>query len=373
MTTPITSAPDERLPQTTSMTDFDSTIKHTESGLSQTAQAVEDITFGSVAGAFGKVLEYPFDTVKVRLQSRNQDVYKNALDCFKKSIRADGVVRGLYRGLSAPIVGAAVETSCLFFTYRISQDLLMKTVYRDKRRSEDLGMDALLVAGAMSGFFTSFALTPIELVKCQMQVPLSPGSCHGPGVRAVIGNVFRHNGLRGFWHGQSGTLIREAGGSAAWFGAYEGTKKFFKSRSSQARVPPSTPGAPAEGQAGPDLPMWQLAIAGACAGVSYNFAFYPADTIKSRMQTVQVGLKETENCQKTPPSALKVGTTLSPSYVPQTRQPLDFLATTKLIWQESGLRGMYRGCAITVGRSALSSPIIFCTFETLKRWRERLL
>jgi ornithine carrier protein len=81
-------------------------------------EAAKDILFGSTAGVVGKFIEYPFDTVKVRLQSQPDGLsllYKGPIDCFKQSFRQDGFF-GLYRGISAPLVGAAVETSSLFFS-----------------------------------------------------------------------------------------------------------------------------------------------------------------------------------------------------------------------------------------------------------------
>jgi ornithine carrier protein len=84
-------------------------------------EALKDIVYGSTAGVVGKFIEYPFDTVKVRLQSQPDGVplkYTGPLDCFKQSLRQDGFA-GLYRGISAPLVGAAVETSSLFFSVRI--------------------------------------------------------------------------------------------------------------------------------------------------------------------------------------------------------------------------------------------------------------
>ena len=81
-------------------------------------EALKDITFGSLAGITGKYMEYPFDTVKVRLQSQPDFLpaqYTGPLDCFRQSLRGDGFL-GLYRGVSAPLFGAAVETSSLFFS-----------------------------------------------------------------------------------------------------------------------------------------------------------------------------------------------------------------------------------------------------------------
>lgn len=87
----------------------------------QGEEALKDVVCGSLAGIVGKYIEYPFDTVKVRLQSQPATLplrYNGPLDCFKKSLQRDGFL-GIYRGISAPLVGAAVETSSLFFSVRL--------------------------------------------------------------------------------------------------------------------------------------------------------------------------------------------------------------------------------------------------------------
>lgn len=196
-------------------------------------------------------------------------------------------------------------------------------------------MSALLVCGAASGAFTSLALTPIELVKCKMQVPPEAGnvnvSARGPGPLAIMASVYRHQGLAGFWRGQLGTLIRETGGSAAWFGSYEGVSLLFRRARSEASA-----------AAKEALPVHQQMAAGAVAGMTYNFLFYPADTVKSRMQTEDVSQ--------------------------MTGGRRTFWAVGKALWEQQGLRGLYRGCGITVGRSAPSSAFIFSVYEALRKY-----
>lgn len=305
----------------------------------QGTEALKDIIFGSIAGIIGKTIEYPFDTVKVRLQSQPDHLpprYSGPLDCFRQSIRAEGL-SGLYRGISAPLVGAAIETSSLFFSYRIAQDALQATIL-PPTAGVPLPLSALLACGAASGAFTSLLLTPIELVKCQMQVPLSSSAIRGPGPLTIIASVFRHHGVFGFWHGQLGTLIRETGGSAAWFGSYEGVKMLFKwHRSRKTSLSPEVDSEVA-------LPIHQQLLAGATAGISYNFICFPADTIKSRMQTEEV--------------------------VAGSDGRRTFWASGKALWQQQGVKGMYRGCGITVGRAAPSSAFIFAVYEGLRNWWE---
>ncbi|KAJ0121046.1 hypothetical protein N8I77_004031 [Diaporthe amygdali] len=303
-------------------------------------ESIEDILYGSVAGIVGKYIEYPFDTVKVRLQSQPDHLplrYKGPLDCFRQSIKADGVL-GLYRGISAPLVGAAAENSSLFFFERIGRETLFKTGFCP--RDEPMPLPALFLTGAFSGIFTSFVLTPIELVKCKIQVPEhEAGAVRRAPLKplSVVKEIFRHDGFLGFWHGQMGTLIREAGGCAAWFGSKETTSKFFMNQNLKKA---KTQAQRDEMLANP-LPLWQQALAGASAGVAYNFLFFPADTIKSRMQTSPTD-----------------GSTLRRS----------FWAEAVALWQQAGLRGCYRGCGITCLRSAPSSAFIFMVFDGLKKY-----
>lgn len=273
----------------------------------------------------------------MRLQSQPDHLplrYTGPLDCFRQSIRSDGVL-GLYRGISAPLVGAALETSSLFFWERVGREGLFNAGVYD--REKPLPLSALWLTGAISGAFTSLVLTPIELVKCKIQVPADAVVKIAPTPLSVIREVWKHQGIRGFWNGQLGTLIRETGGCAAWFGSKETTSLLFRkwnaSKESSTSAALSSPLQPAP------LPLWQQAVAGASAGMSYNFLFFPADTIKSRMQTVSVS-----------------------STAPQ----VTFWNEGAAIYRQYGLKGLYRGCGITVARSAPSSAFIFIIFDFLK-------
>lgn len=311
----------------------------------QGIEAFKDIVFGSTAGILGKFVEYPFDTVKVRLQSQpsipGQPRLRGPVDAFRAAFRApEGPIRSLYRGISAPLLGAAIETSSLFFSYRIAQDIIIASSpsLKQQKASGDgkveLPFSYLLGCGAASGAFTSLLLTPIELIKCKMQVPIVPshlasslgyGTTKPPGPLHLVASIFRSQGLLGFWHGQLGTLIRETGGSAAWFGSYEGAKMLYLKYDSTV-------------QTIDDVKLWQQLSAGALAGMSYNFVFYPADTIKSRMQTAETSARAS------------------------------FLRTATELWRQSGVTGFYRGCGVTVFRAAPSSAIIFSIYEGLRKY-----
>lgn len=222
------------------------------------------------------------------------------------------------------------EMRLTFWQYRIAQDFIQTFVLKGV---DPLPLSALVTCGAASGAFTSLILTPIELVKCKMQVPLETTGGRvvaRPGLFTLIGTIYRHDGLKGFWRGQMGTLIRETGGSAAWFGSYEAVSAAFRKARDTTTLEAASDA----------LPIYQQMCAGAIAGMSYNFLFYPADTIKSRMQTEDVAVQGSKK---------------------------SFAGVGRALWAQHGLRGMYRGCGITVARSAPSSALIFSIYEGLRR------
>ncbi|RHZ72578.1 hypothetical protein Glove_242g137 [Diversispora epigaea] len=85
--------------------------------------------------------------------------------------------------------------------------------------------------------------------------------------------------------------------------------------------------------------------AGACAGMAYNLLIFPADSIKSQIQT------DEEIMQATGKKIVRRG----------------FFKVGRDIFKSDGIPGFYRGCGITVARAAPSSAIIFMTYELLTR------
>lgn len=71
------------------------------SGLSQ----LRSFAAGGFGGVCAVVVGHPFDLVKVRLQTAEKGVYSSAIDVVRKAVLKDGLRRGLYAGVSAPLVG----------------------------------------------------------------------------------------------------------------------------------------------------------------------------------------------------------------------------------------------------------------------------
>ena len=71
----------------------------------KSVSSLRDFVAGGVGGVFAVVVGHPFDLVKVRLQTAEKGVYSGAMDVVRKTIAREGPVKGLYAGVSAPLVG----------------------------------------------------------------------------------------------------------------------------------------------------------------------------------------------------------------------------------------------------------------------------
>ena len=222
-----------------------------------------------------------------------------------------------------------IENSALFAAYNHIQNLIR--TYTHTPQETPLSLPQLATAGFLSGAFVSLILTPIELVKCRLQVQdvAGPRTVNYKGPLSIITHTLKTDGVKGFYRGHLGTFLREAGGGAAWFGTYEVVVAHFLASHTQANSP--TQSKPTKD----DLPAWQLMAAGALAGMAFNAALFPADVIKSRQQTEES-------------SAGGKGK--------------GFWETGRDVWKGGGVRGFYRGCGITVARSAPTSAVIFATY-----------
>lgn len=73
---------------------------------------LRSLAAGGFGGVCAVIVGHPFDLVKVRLQTAERGVYTSALDVVRKSIARDGLRRGLYAGVSAPLVGVTPMCTC---------------------------------------------------------------------------------------------------------------------------------------------------------------------------------------------------------------------------------------------------------------------
>ncbi|KGQ88079.1 mitochondrial ornithine carrier protein [Candida albicans P94015] len=302
----------------------------------ETLHPLKEITFGAISGMVGKVVEFPLDTIKVRLQSAGSSGGITTLQMIKTTYHNEGIFNGFYKGLKAPMIGACLENAILFSSYNFGSTVitnyLNKNNDKNQYTNETLPFSGKILAGGFAGFMASFVLTPVELVKCQLQVSnlSSDKSHHTYGT--IIKSTIRDRGIIGLWKGLNLTIVREVIGTAIWFGTFEYVNDYYK----KVKEP---------WVSNKDV---QLLIAGAMAGVTFNFSMFPVDTIKSNIQT-----HDLFNNNRNSNSMGK---------------HMGFWQTTRsIITKPGGILNLYNGLGITMVRCIPANALIFYTYELLKQ------
>eukprot|EP01089_Gocevia_fonbrunei_P021288 TRINITY_DN8206_c0_g1_i1.p1 TRINITY_DN8206_c0_g1~~TRINITY_DN8206_c0_g1_i1.p1 ORF type:complete len:124 (-),score=14.26 TRINITY_DN8206_c0_g1_i1:494-865(-) len=107
--------------------------------------------------------------------------YRNALHCLTKTVRKEGF-RGLYKGLSSPLMGDSLTNSVIFGVYGILRTLQLGEGQTDEDM-QSLSLLQISLAGAGVGLAAGTILTPVELIKARLQIQTdshSPTAYKGP-------------------------------------------------------------------------------------------------------------------------------------------------------------------------------------------------
>ncbi|KAI0478406.1 mitochondrial carrier domain-containing protein [Xylariaceae sp. FL0804] len=242
------------------------------------ASQLRSLAAGGFGGVCAVVVGHPFDLVKVRLQTAERGAYASALDVVRRSVARDGLRRGLYAGVSAPLVGVTPMFAVSFWGYDLGKQLVLSV--------SPPGPDGSLSVAAVSaaGFFSAVPMTaitaPFERVKVILQVQdqrRKPGEpARYSGGLDVVRQLYREGGLRSIFRGSAATLARDGPGSAAYFATYETIKRRLTPRDPETGRP-----------SGDNLSLKAVMVAGGAAGVAMWIPVFPVDTVKSRLQTAE--------------------------------------------------------------------------------------
>ena len=266
------------------MTDAIPSAPEIKDTVQQSAKAVKsqfrDLVAGGAGGICAVVVGHPFDLVKVRLQTSEKGVYNGAIDCVKKTIAREGLRRGLYAGVSAPLVGVTPMFAVSFWGYGVGKKLVdsVSTV-EVKNNTPQYTIGQISAAGFFSAIPMTLITAPFERVKVLLQIQgqkeLKPGEKpkYSGGVD-VVRQLYREGGIRSVFRGSAITLARDGPGSAAYFAVYEYVKRSLSPKD-------------ADGNATGELSLTAVMTAGGAAGVAMWIPVFPVDTIKSRLQSAE--------------------------------------------------------------------------------------
>ena len=199
--------------------------------------AFEKFALGSIAGGIGAAVVYPIDLVKTRMQNQRvaadgSRMYKNSLDCLKKTVASEGFV-GLYRGLLPQLVGVAPEKA---IKLTVNDMLRSAFTVKDSVTGESkIHLPLEVLSGGCAGACQVIVTNPLEITKIRLQVQgetariLRAAGKEVPPPKSVV-TIASELGLVGLYKGAAACLIRDVPFSAIYFPAYAWSKNYLVER-----------------------------------------------------------------------------------------------------------------------------------------------
>ncbi|KAL8730830.1 MAG: hypothetical protein Q9181_004521 [Wetmoreana brouardii] len=257
-----------------------------ETTKSSFASGLRSFAAGGVGGVCAVLVGHPFDLVKVRLQTAEKGVYTGAVDVVRKAVAREGLMRGLYAGVSAPLVGVTPMFAVSFWGFDVGKSLVRTfsspstpNTTTTSARTQPFTIAQISLAGFFSAIPMTLITAPFERVKVLLQIQgqktLAPGQKpkYSSGLD-VVRQLYAEGGIRSVFRGSAMTLARDGPGSAAYFATYEYIKRALTPKD-------------ADGNLSGELSLTAVMTAGGAAGVAMWIPVFPIDTVKSRLQSAE--------------------------------------------------------------------------------------
>ena len=281
----------------------------------------------------------------------------------------------LWQGLASPLVGAMMENAVLFFTYNQIQNTIRSLTQQSNygavggggggadKEPAPLSLAQLALAGALSGTCVSFILTPVELIKCQVQVQeLRAGTYK----RMATGGDPMTGGSGGGGGGTSSASRRALAATVA-----NATSPTTPTTAGSAKSPVSsrqhhhhfTAPSPAAVRASASRTGWPA------AGTSSLFRQLISPLASTSSRLLFGSHQRNQSSTSSSPSSLNNKGVNAHSALPASPSPArkgSFAMLVSVI-REQGWRGLYRGTAWTMVRETGGGAAYFGVYEGVCR------
>ncbi|XP_020270000.1 mitochondrial arginine transporter BAC2 isoform X2 [Asparagus officinalis] len=167
-----------------------------------------------------------------------------------------------------------IEARChhtLFFKNAVAFQVyaVLTRALNSSNKTEPPPYSTVALAGIGTGALQSLILSPVELVKIQLQLQTTgKHQKQTQGPMCMAKKILRTEGLKGIYRGLSITVLRDAPAHGVYFWSYEFAREKLY------------PGCRKSGQE----TLATMLFAGGLAGVASWVCCYPLDVIKSRIQ-----------------------------------------------------------------------------------------
>lgn len=234
--------------------------------------------------------------------------------CLRHILEHEGA-RGLFRGLGPNLVGVAPSRAIYFWSYSTSKKTINQSLPRQNRDTPFVHV----LSAATAGFVSSCVTNPIWLIKTRLQLDRSNSS-----LASVVRRIYAEGGAIGFWKGLT----------ASWWGIsetmihfviYEYLKKCLALRQERQKGRRRS-----EERTATDFIGFMMC--GATSKTCATCVAYPHEVARTRMR--EAGLKYRS-----------------------------FWQTLRLVNQEEGRKGLYRGLGTQLVRQIPNTAIMMATYE----------
>mmetsp|Transcript_25589 Transcript_25589/g.61533 ORF Transcript_25589/g.61533 Transcript_25589/m.61533 type:complete len:279 (+) Transcript_25589:134-970(+) len=273
-----------------------------------------DFVAGGVAGCAGQLVGHPLDSIKTRLQSesliavssKQSSAYRCALSTYR-----EGGFRAFFRGLSLPLISKSFE-QCVAFGIKTTAEGILEGMDVQE------GSIRTGLSGAAAGATTAFLLTPVYLVKVQLQVTPKNGAGSLDGPMASIKHTINRFGFFGLYTGALPIFLGTSIGYAFRFATYEKATEQMEVIGF-GRV-------------------CSTIVGGGMAGMATWASHYPLDLVSSRMEaSVALGGRK-----------------------------MTMSAHFRDIYEKNGIRGFFRGLGPCLLRAFPVNAAIFLAYDLCK-------
>ncbi|SCV04602.1 LANO_0G11210g1_1 [Lachancea nothofagi CBS 11611] len=215
---------------------------------------------GCLSGLSARFVTAPLDTVKIRLQLRltNDISHRRIIPLVRSMIHEEGL-RSLWKG-NIPGVG-------LYVLYGSTQFTAFSTLNKALSPNQWPAQIHTCVVGALAGSCSAVASYPFDVMRTRF---IANKNRAFATVLGTTLDIWRHEGLPGFFKGVSSAVVSIGVASSSIFATYE-TVKIFCEESSYR-----------------DSPFIKLLASSSSviAGVVSKTLVFPIDTVRKRLQII---------------------------------------------------------------------------------------
>ncbi|KAG0266739.1 hypothetical protein BG011_001198 [Mortierella polycephala] len=305
--------------------------------------------------------------------------YTSVPDAIRKIYASEGF-KALYSGLGSDTIATLTSTFVYFYIY-----MALRQRKEHRRQSGQLSTLQELFLGAEAGIISRLFTNPIHVVTTRQQVmgkdlalkqQLHQQQHHHNGsedskckvsARSIIKDIYRQDGITGFWAGYAPTVILSINPSITYF-LFETIKKMIIER--QTKAVAGTNASKSILAAAASLTSLQIFFISASSKAIASFLTYPLILTKTKLQTKHEQEDEEAALGLEQAGAAAAANTESGTGSVETKEKgFDGISDViRTVLKDKGIPGLYTGCQGQVVKGFFSFGLMYMIKDRVAAW-----